>query len=101
MATMTGEEWDRALRVKIDSSWILHEETLDDELEFFVLFSSIASVCGNRNQGNYNVANEFLNALAEYRLGVGRCGVSVALGAMSEFDLLPFTLNFDVCHVHP
>ena len=86
MASMTGEEWDRALRVKIDSSWILHEETWGDDLEHFVLFSSIASVCGNRNQGNYNVANGFLNALAEFRQGVGRCGVSVALGAMSEFD---------------
>ena len=83
MKSMTGEEWDRALRVKIDSSWILHEETLDDELDHFILFSSIASVCGNRNQGNYNVANTFLNALAEYRQESGRTGVSVALGAMS------------------
>ena len=63
MASMTGEEWDRALRVKIDSSWILHEETLGDELEHFVLFSSIASVCGNRNQGNYNVANGFFECV--------------------------------------
>lgn len=90
MASMTGEEWDRALRVKIDSSWILHEETGGDELEHFVLFSSIASVCGNRNQGNYNVANMFLNALAEFRQGMGRCGVSIALGAMSKFDPPPF-----------
>ncbi|KAL8647622.1 MAG: hypothetical protein Q9226_006354, partial [Calogaya cf. arnoldii] len=42
MASMTGEEWDRALKVKIESSWILHEETKRDELEAFVLFSSIA-----------------------------------------------------------
>lgn len=87
MASMTGDEWDRALRVKVDSSWILHQETLDDELDHFILFSSIASVCGNRNQGNYNVANTFLNALAEYRQESGRTGVSVALGAMSEFML--------------
>ena len=84
MASMTGEEWDRALRVKIDSSWILHEETMADELDHFILLSSIASVCGNRNQGNYNVANTFLNALAEYRQGMGRCGISIALGAMSK-----------------
>ena len=84
MASMTGEEWDRALRVKIDSSWILHEETLDDPLDFFILFSSIASVCGNRNQGNYNVGNTFLNALAEYRQSIDRPGISIALGAMSK-----------------
>ena len=85
MASMTDDEWDRALRVKVDSSWILHEETVDDELDHFILFSSIASVCGNRNQGNYNVANTLLNALAEYRQKNGRTGVSVALGAMSEY----------------
>ena len=57
MSTMTPEEWDRVLHVKIQSSWILHKETLQDRLDFFILFSSIASVLGNRNQGNYNVAN--------------------------------------------
>lgn len=84
MATMTADEWDRGLHVKIDSSWILHEETLQDHLDFFILFSSIASVLGNRSQGNYNVANAFLNALAEYRQSLDLPGISVALGAMSK-----------------
>ena len=84
MSTMTPEEWDRVLHVKIQSSWILHEETLQDRLDFFILFSSIASVLGNRNQGNYNVANAALNALAEYRQSLGLPGISVALGAMSK-----------------
>ncbi len=84
IAGMTGEEWDRVMRVKIDSSWILHEETLGDRLDFFILFSSIASVLGNRNQGNYNVANACLNALAEYRQELDLPGISVALGAMSK-----------------
>ncbi|KAL8727428.1 MAG: hypothetical protein Q9181_005715 [Wetmoreana brouardii] len=84
MASMTGEQWDRALRVKIDSSWILHELTLDDQLDYFILFSSIASVLGNRNQGSYNVGNAFLNALATYRRRLGKTGVAIALGAMSE-----------------
>lgn len=93
MASMTGEEWDRALRVKIDSSWILHQETLEDELDHFILFSSIASVCGNRNQGNYNVANTFLNALAEYRQEMDKPGISIALGAMSKFDFSCFSMS--------
>ena len=84
LAQMTGEEWDRALRLKVDSSWILHEETLQDDLEFFILFSSIASVLGNRNQAGYNVGNTFLNALAAYRHSLNLPGVSIALGAMSK-----------------
>jgi len=92
MASMTGEEWDRALKVKIDSSWILHEETMEDELDFFILFSSIASVCGNRNQGNYNVGNTFLNALAEYRQSLDRPGISIALGAMSKSSIVFYNI---------
>ncbi|KAL8851489.1 MAG: hypothetical protein Q9221_003589 [Calogaya cf. arnoldii] len=88
MASMTGEEWDRALKVKIESSWILHEETKEDKLEAFVLFSSIASVLGNRNQGSYNVGNTFLNALAVFRRREGRTGVAVALGAMTDIGIL-------------
>ena len=83
LETMEGWQWDLALRLKIDSSWILHEETLSDPLEFFILFSSIASVLGNRNQAGYNVGNTFLNALAEYRRSLGMTAISVALGAMS------------------
>ena len=85
MAEMTGDEWDRVLRVKIESGWIFHEETLEDPIEIFIMFSSIASVLGNRNQGNYNVGNAFLNGLAEYRQLLGLPAISIALGAMSEF----------------
>ena len=91
MASMTGEEWDRGLRVKIESSWIAHEESKGDELEAFVLFSSIASVLGNRNQGSYNVGNTFLNALAVARRREGRVAVAVALGAMSMSVLYPIS----------
>ena len=87
-AEMTGVQWDMALRIKVDSSWILHEETLNDKLDFFLLFSSIASVLGNRNQTNYNVGNGFLNALAQYRHSLGLPAVSIALGAMTEIGVL-------------
>lgn len=55
MAEMTGDERDRTLRVKIESNWIFHEETRDDPIEIFIMFSSIASVLGNRNQGNHKM----------------------------------------------
>lgn len=95
LASMTPEEWDRALRVKIDSSWILHELTADDDLEHFILFSSIASVLGNRGQGSYNVGNAFLNALAVYRRRQGKVGVSVALGAMTDIGVLAELPDWD------
>ena len=94
LVDMAGWQWDRSLRLKIDSSWILHEETLDDPLEFFIMYSSIASVLGNRNQAGYNVGNTFLNALATYRHSLGLPGISIALGAMSEYR----SSNIDFSH---
>lgn len=85
---MTGPQWDTGIRLKIDSSWILHQETLDDKPDLFLLFSSIASILGNRNQANYNIGNSFLNALAEYRHSIDLPAVSIALGAMTEIGVL-------------
>ncbi|KAI9818135.1 MAG: Type I Iterative PKS [Pycnora praestabilis] len=88
LASMTSEQWDRALRLKIDSSWNLHEETIEDQLDFFILFSSVASVLGNRNQAGYNVGNTFLNALAGYRHSINLTSVSIALGAMTDIGIM-------------
>ncbi|KAK3062707.1 hypothetical protein LTS18_003517, partial [Coniosporium uncinatum] len=88
LASMTGEQWDRAVRIKIDSSLILHEETLNDNLDMFISFSSIASVLGNRSQAGYNVGNQLLNALAEHRRSLNLPAVSIALGAMIDIGVM-------------
>ncbi|KAF2145308.1 uncharacterized protein K452DRAFT_243204 [Aplosporella prunicola CBS 121167] len=85
---MTPEMWDRALRLKVDGSWNLHQSTLKDDLDFFILFSSIASITGNRSQTNYATGNAFQNALATYRRSIGLPGVSIALGSISEIGVL-------------
>jgi len=42
---------------KIDGAWNLHCLTLDDPLDYFVLFSSAASLIGSPGQGNHAAAN--------------------------------------------
>lgn len=52
------------------------------------MFSSIASVLGNRNQAGYNIGNAFLNALTTYRRSHDLPGVAIALGAMTDIGVL-------------
>ncbi|KAG5772729.1 hypothetical protein H9Q72_001229 [Fusarium xylarioides] len=52
---------------KVKGTQNLHELLLDQKLDFFIMFSSLASVVGNRGQANYAASNLFMSAIAEQR----------------------------------
>ena len=80
----TQERFSSVMRPKIDGAWNLHELTLDQPLDFFVLFSSAASLIGSPGQGNYAAANAFMDALAHYRRARGYPALSINWGSWSE-----------------
>jgi acyl transferase domain-containing protein/acyl carrier protein len=82
-----SERFARVMAPKIDGAWALHTLTADDPLDFFVLFSSGASVLGSPGQGNYVAANAFLDALAHHRRARGLPGLSINWGAWAEVGL--------------
>ncbi|MFJ8584812.1 amino acid adenylation domain-containing protein [Streptomyces sp. NPDC093595] len=99
LTALTAERFGSVLRPKVDGLWHLHELTQDMELDFFMMFSSIASVMGAPGQGNYAAANAFLDALAHLRRAKGLPATSVAFGpwegegmaaGLSEFDRARF-----------
>jgi polyketide synthase 12/myxalamid-type polyketide synthase MxaB len=84
LAQLDWARFSRVMAPKVAGAWNLHTLTEGMDLDFFVLFSSVASVLGSPGQGNYAAANAFLDALAHFRRARGLAGLSVNWGAWAE-----------------
>ena len=81
------QNWDRfrtVMAAKVHGSWNLHILTRSLPLDFFVLFSSSASLLGPAGQGNHAAVNAFIDALAHHRRALGLPGLSINWGPWSE-----------------
>jgi myxalamid-type polyketide synthase MxaE and MxaD len=68
------------LRAKVEGTWLLHQLSEKMKLDFFVCFSSIASVWGSQGMAHYAAANHFMDAMAHYRRGLGLPALTVNWG---------------------
>ncbi|MEU6071936.1 SDR family NAD(P)-dependent oxidoreductase [Streptomyces sp. NPDC047082] len=83
--SLTPERLDDVLRPKVDAALHLHELTRNrQDIDAFVLFSSMTGVWGNGGQGAYGAANAFLDALAEQRRAQGMPALAVAWGSWAD-----------------
>ena len=75
------------MQPKVHGAWYLHELTQTRDLDFFVAFSSIASVVETGGQSNYAAANAFLDGLMRARQRLGLPSLSIQWGPWSEVGM--------------
>jgi microcystin synthetase protein McyG len=78
------ESFQRACYAKALGGWVLNRITLETELDFFVLFSSVVGLWGAAGFGNFAAACQSLDLLAQWRRERGLCALSVDWGDWQE-----------------
>ena len=82
LTALTWPRFETVMAAKVRGSWNLHR--LSGPLDFFVMFSSGASLAGSAGQANHAAANAFEDALAWYRQAHGQPALSINWGPWGE-----------------
>jgi acyl carrier protein len=84
LGQLTWDRFEQVMGPKAEGGWHLHCATLGCELDFFVLFSSWASIAGKRGGANYAAASVALDTLAQLRRTQGLPGLSLDWGTWAD-----------------
>ncbi|MEW6379761.1 MAG: type I polyketide synthase, partial [bacterium] len=83
LSKKTPEDMEQVLAPKVYGTLYLDDATRDEQLDFFVLFSSLAAAIGNVGQADYAYANSFMDNFAAWREGLRarheRSGKSISI----------------------
>ena len=77
----------RVMGPKVHGAWNLHQASQAHDLDFFVLFSSVASMIGAAGQGSYVISNTWLDNFAHYRRSMGLPATAISWGALGEVGM--------------
>ena len=84
LQSQSWQNFSQVMAPKIQGAWLLHQSTQSLALDFFICFSSMASLLGTPGQGNYAAANAFLDGLAHLRKNQGLPGLTINWGIWSN-----------------
>lgn len=100
-STMSIQDLHDSLGCKVQGTWNLHNVAIEEglELDFFTSLSSISSVLGTKGQANYSAANNFLDAFASYRIGLGLRANTINLGVIPDIGYI--ARNDDLLERYP
>jgi hypothetical protein len=80
---MTFDKWQTAVNPKIKGTWNLHAH-LPQDVDFFIILSSLSGIMGNTAQANYCAGNTYEDALAHYRRKQGLAATTLNVGLVTD-----------------
>lgn len=80
---MEFQDWKDPINSKLHGSWNLHCE-LPDDLDFFIMISSMMSTMGGASLSSYSAGNSYMDALARYRVSRGKRAAALGLGPVPD-----------------
>lgn len=83
IANMSIEQFNDVIGPKMYGSIYLDRLFWDQQLDFFILFSSVSCLFGNPGQANYCAANAYVCSLAAERRRRGLAATALNIGAIS------------------
>ncbi|EKK3320154.1 SDR family NAD(P)-dependent oxidoreductase, partial [Salmonella enterica] len=81
---VTSSSFSEVMAAKVDGAIYLDLLSRNLNLDFFILFSSVASTLSPEGQAMYAAANAFLDGLVDYRQSLGLTACSYAWGPWGE-----------------
>jgi acyl transferase domain-containing protein/NADPH:quinone reductase-like Zn-dependent oxidoreductase/acyl carrier protein len=88
LTALDAPRFARALAPKLGGADLLDRLTREDEIELFLLFSSVTTPLGNPGQANYVAANAAIEAVAERRHAEGLPALAVQWGPIGDAGYL-------------
>lgn len=78
------QAFSEVIAPKIEGTWNLDHLTRGDQLDFFVLFSSVSGIFGGPGQSDYTAANSYLDGYAAYLRKAGIRATAINWTAWAE-----------------
>ncbi|MEO2048092.1 MAG: SDR family NAD(P)-dependent oxidoreductase [Pirellulales bacterium] len=88
LVELQPEQLREVVRPKVAGTWNLHQALAASQLDFFVNFSSGASLLGSPMLASYAAANAFLDAFTHHRRALGMVALGINWGFWDEVGMV-------------
>lgn len=91
----------RVFAPKVAGGWWLHEATKHTDVDWWVSFSSAASLLGAPGQGSYAAANSWIDGLVAHRRSLGLPATGINWGPWAEVGRAQFFADLGISMITP